>query len=223
MRTMFAGKELRRRTVGVLGRAMLWFWAGTSRIQVLGEENYIRAKNSGKPIILLIWHGRLFLVPYFFRRRGIVALVSPSEDGEIIARIGLGWGFKIIRGSGSHSIVQAWQEMKSELKKGGELIIIPDGPRGPARRLKPGCLKLARETGALLMPFSFSASRKRFLKSWDRFLFFSPFSRIAAVYGRPMTAESAADEAGRERDRLRVEDALTALDAQADAYFEKSG
>jgi lysophospholipid acyltransferase (LPLAT)-like uncharacterized protein len=223
MRKMSAGKELRWKTMGVLGRAILRFWAGSSRVRVFDEENYTRAKNSGKPIILLVWHGRLFLVPYFFRRRGIIAFVSPSEDGEIIARIGLGWGFKIIRGSSSHSIVRAWVEMKSELSKGGELIIVPDGPRGPARKLKLGCLKLARETGALLVPFSFSASRKRFLKSWDRFLFFFPFSRIAAVYGRPLTADNSADEAGLEKDRLRVEEALTALDAQADGYFEKSG
>jgi lysophospholipid acyltransferase (LPLAT)-like uncharacterized protein len=223
MRKMSVGEELRWRTVGFLGRAVIRLWAGSSRIRVFGEDDYAKAKELGKPIILLIWHGRLFLAPYFFRRRGILALVSPSEDGEIIARITLGWGFKIIRGSGSHSIVRAWLEMKNELEKGGELIIVPDGPRGPARKLKPGCLKLARETGALLVPFSFSASRKRFLKSWDRFLFFFPFSRIAAVYGRPLTAGDAADEAGQERDRLRVEEALTALDAQADGYFEKNG
>ena len=152
-----------------------------------------------------------------------MALVSPSEDGEIIARIALGWGFKIIRGSGSHSIVRAWLEMKKELEKGGELIIVPDGPRGPARRLRPGCLKLAQETGALLVPFSFSASRKRFLKSWDRFLVFYPFSRIVAVYGRPLTIGENLDDAGLDRERLRVAEVLTALDAQADDCFEKGG
>lgn len=220
---MSVGEELRWKVVGLLGRAVICFWARSSRIRVFGDEYYSEARRAGKPIILLIWHGRLLLAPYFFRRRGIMALVSPSEDGEIIARIALGWGFKIIRGSGSHSIVRAWLEMKSELEKGGELIIIPDGPRGPARRLKPGCLKLARETGALLVPFSFSASRKRFLKSWDHFLFFYPFSRIVAIYGRPLTIGDNPDEAGLERERIRIEEALTALDAQADGYFEKSG
>jgi lysophospholipid acyltransferase (LPLAT)-like uncharacterized protein len=223
MNKMSVGEELRWKTVGFLGRTVIGFWARSSRIRIFGEDDYAKAKESGKPIILLVWHGRLFLVPYFFRRRGIMALVSPSEDGEIIARIALGWGFNIIRGSGSHSVVRAWLEMKNELEKGGELIIVPDGPRGPARRLKPGCLKLARETGALLVPFSFSASRKRFLKSWDRFLFFYPFSRIVAIYGRPLANDGNPDEAGLERERLRVEEALTALDAQADDYFEKSG
>jgi lysophospholipid acyltransferase (LPLAT)-like uncharacterized protein len=223
MEKMSVREQLRWRTVGFLGRAIIRFWARSSRIRVFGEESYAKAKESGKPIILLVWHGRLFLAPYFFRRRGIMALVSPSKDGEIIARIALGWGFNVIRGSGSHSIVRAWMEMKNELDKGGELIIIPDGPRGPDRCLKLGCLKLARETGALLVPFSFSASRKKFLKSWDHFLFFYPFSRIVAIYGRPLTVEDTLDEAGLEMERLRVEGMLTALDAQADDYFDKSG
>jgi len=49
-----------------------------------------------------------------------------------------------------------------------------------------GCVKLAAETGAVLVPFSFSASRKKILHSWDKFLIFKPFSRVAAVYGKPI-------------------------------------
>ncbi len=217
---MSAWEELRWRTVGLLGRFLIRLWALSCRIRVVGEENYLAAKRGGKPIIHLVWHGRLFFVPYFFRRRGLYALVSPSRDGEIIARIAGGWGFRIIRGSGSHSMVRAWQEMKSKLQEGAELIIVPDGPRGPNRIFKPGGLKLAQETGASLLPFSFSASKKKFLRSWDRFLFFYPFSRLVALYGSPITAPvMPADEAEFERARLEIEKALTLLDAQADAFF----
>jgi lysophospholipid acyltransferase (LPLAT)-like uncharacterized protein len=159
------------------------------------------------------------LAPYFFRNRRITALVSPSRDGEVIAQIALGWRFRIVRGSGSHSIVRAWVEMRQDLRKGGELIIIPDGPRGPDRQLKPGCIKLAQDTGALLVPWSFSAKRKRFLRSWDRFLLFYPFSRIVAIYGKPMTVSAVLDEADFETERTRIEQALSALDAEADSHF----
>jgi hypothetical protein len=191
-------------------------------MKVVGEEDYLRLKREKKPIILLIWHGRLFLVPYFFRKRGISALVSPSKDGEILAQIGSGWGYRIFRGSSSHSIVRAWGEMKNELQKGGELIVIPDGPRGPNRELKPGCLKLAQETGALLVPFSFSASRKKILKSWDRFLFFYPFSKIFALYGKPIAIDPLLDEESFEKERQRIEHLLKELDSAADHYFEKT-
>ena len=217
---MSVWEKLRWKAVGVLGRFVLRVWAKTSRIKVVGEDEYRKAKQAGRPIILLIWHGRLMLVPYFFRNRGISALVSPSRDGEIIVQIGLGWRFRIVRGSGSHSMVRAWVEMRQDLRKGGELIIVPDGPRGPDRLLKPGGLKLAQDTGAVLIPWSFSATRRKFLKSWDRFLFFYPFSRIVATYGKPMTVSPALDEAEFETERKRVERALTDLDAEADSHFD---
>jgi hypothetical protein len=212
-------QKARLKMFGFLGRFILCVWAKTSRIKVLGEEEYRKLKQAGKPVILLLWHGRLMLAPYFFRNRGISALVSPSRDGEIIARIALGWRFRILRGSGSHPMVRAWVEMRQDLRRGGELIIIPDGPRGPDRVLKPGCLKLAQDTGAVLIPWSFSSSRKRDLKSWDRFLFFYPCSRIVSIYGKPITVSPALDEAEFESERQRVETALKALDAEADSHF----
>jgi lysophospholipid acyltransferase (LPLAT)-like uncharacterized protein len=216
---MSVWEKARWKAVGSLGRFVLWSWAKTCRLKVLGEEEYRKLRRAGKPVIFLIWHGRLMLAPYFFRHRRIAALVSPSRDGEVIAQIAQGWGFRIVRGSGSHPVVRAWVEMRQDLRKGGELILIPDGPRGPDRRLKPGCLKLAQETGALLVPWSFSASRKRMLGSWDRFLLFYPFTRIVVLFGKPLTVPPALDEAEFEAERSRVEQALKALDAEADSYF----
>ncbi|MGB7296960.1 MAG: lysophospholipid acyltransferase family protein [Candidatus Aminicenantales bacterium] len=216
---MSVREKAQGKAIGVLGRFFLRAWAKTSRISVLGEEEYQRAKGEGKSIILLIWHGRLMLAPFFFRKRRIAALVSPSKDGEIIAQIAQGWRFRIIRGSGSHSMVRAWIKMKQDLGRGKELIIVPDGPRGPDRQLKPGALKLAQETGALLVPWSYSASRKKRLKSWDRFLFFYPFSRIVAIYGKSLTVSPGLNDDDFEKERERVETALNALDAEADSHF----
>jgi lysophospholipid acyltransferase (LPLAT)-like uncharacterized protein len=219
---MSAWTKLRWNAVGILGRAVLRIWGISCRTRVLGEEEYLRLRKENKPVIFLTWHGRLLIIPYFFRNRGVSALVSPSRDGEILARIGSRWGYRVYRGSGSHSMVRAWLEMKKELREGGELIIIPDGPRGPNRELKPGCLKLAQETGALLVPFSFSASRRKFLKTWDSFLFYYPFSRIVAVYGDPIAVDPVLDEEGLERERRRVERLLKELDSLADRQFEKT-
>ncbi|MFB0565521.1 MAG: lysophospholipid acyltransferase family protein [Candidatus Aminicenantaceae bacterium] len=205
--------------VGVLGKAVLWLWAKSTRMTVIGEEDYQKLREQKKPVIFLVWHGRIFIVPFFFRKRGIMPLVSPSEDGEIAAQIMSRWGFKLIRGSSSHAIVKAWNQMKSELVRGGELIIVPDGPRGPNRKLKLGCIKMAQETGAHLVPFSFSTSRKKFLKSWDDFLMFYPFSKVVAMYGPPYTFDAGLGEGELERERQKVEDLLCQLDKKADSYF----
>jgi lysophospholipid acyltransferase (LPLAT)-like uncharacterized protein len=214
-------EKLRWRFVGVFGKAIIWLWSKSTRMKIVGETEYRALRKAKKPVIFLIWHGKIFIVPYFFRRRGIMPLISPSRDGEIPARIMDGWGYKILRGSGSHVVKEAWLEMKEELRSGGEVIIVPDGPRGPDRKLKLGCIKLAAETGAALVPFSFSTSRKKVLKSWDRFLMFYPFSKVAAVYGKPLEIRSGLTDGEMETERQRVEKLMVEFDRNVDDFYAK--
>lgn len=146
-------------------------------------------------------------------------LVSPSEDGEIIAQIIARWGYKALRGSSSHSIIKAWNEMKRELERGGELIIVPDGPRGPGRKMKPGAVKLAKETGAYLVPFTFSSSNRKSFKSWDRFLLPRPFTRFVAIYGNPISVEPNLNAQELEKKLREVEKYMNELDQMADSFF----
>jgi lysophospholipid acyltransferase (LPLAT)-like uncharacterized protein len=216
---MKALTNLRWALVGTLGKSLLWLWAKTARIEVSGGEAYRALRREGKPVILLVWHGRIFLAPYFFRNLGIMPLVSPSRDGEIVTQVVRRWGYKVSRGSSSHTIVRAWFEMKRELEAGGEVIIVPDGPRGPSRELKPGCLKLAQQTGAPLVPFTFAASRRKVLASWDRFLVFKPFARVLVVLGDPIVIDPSLRGEALEAERKRVERLLVDLDERADASF----
>lgn len=206
--------------VGFLGKRVLWLWAKSAKMTILGREEYQELRRAGKPVIFLVWHGRIFLVPFFFRRRGIMPLVSPSRDGEIVARIMSRWGYNIIRGSSSHAIIKAWNQMKGELQKGGELIIVPDGPRGPNRKIKLGGLKLAQETGAYLVPFTFSPSRKKVLRSWDNFLLFYPFSKVVAIYGKPFLVDSSLKDDELESERQKIENFMIQLDYKADRYYD---
>jgi lysophospholipid acyltransferase (LPLAT)-like uncharacterized protein len=211
--------KIRWSVVGILGKLVLFLWAKSTRMTVLGEKSYQRLREEGRPVIFLVWHGRIFIVPYFFRRRNIMPLVSPSGDGEIAARIMSRWGYRIVRGSSSHVIIKAWNEMKNELEQGGEVIMVPDGPRGPNREMKLGGLRLAQETGAFLVPFTFSTSKQKFLKSWDRFLLFYPFSRVVAMYGQPFTIESDLKDDALEKERKKIEALLVQLDEEADQYY----
>ncbi len=213
-------RRLKWNLIGILGKWILWVWAKSTRMTVLGEDRYNELREQNKPVIILVWHGKIFIAPYFFRRRGIMPLVSPSEDGEIIAQIVARWGYKVLRGSSSHSIIRAWGEMRAELKRGGEVIIVPDGPRGPRRKMKPGALKLAQETGAYLIPFTFTSSRKKSLDSWDRFLIPKPFSRIVVIYGEPFSVKSDLSDEEFEREWLKIESFFTHFDSEADHYFD---
>ncbi len=216
---MFLLDKIRWFLIGFFGKIILWIWAKSSRMNILGEEEYLKLRKEGKPVVILVWHGRIFLVPYFFRRRGVAPLVSPSRDGEIVSRIMSRWGYRIIRGSSSHVIIKAWNRMKRELQEGGEVIIVPDGPRGPNRKMKIGGLKLAQETGAFLVPFTFSSSKKKKLKSWDQFLMFPPFSKVVAVLGQPIFLNSNLSEDELQRERQRIEEVMIEMDRTADKYF----
>ena len=46
-------------------------------------------------------------------------------------------------------------------------------------------MKLARETGAWILPFTGASTRPWFLRSWDRYLVPKPFSRCVVGYGEP--------------------------------------
>lgn len=213
--------EIKWRFVGFLGKLILGLWTITARKTVIGEDRYKELRRQKKPVVLLIWHSRLLVVPYLFRNRGIMALISPSEDGEILARIVEGWG-KVLRGSSSHSIVKAWGVMRKELDEGGEVIIVPDGPRGPNRKMKLGALKLSQQSGAYIVPFTFAASRKKTLNSWDRFMIFYPFTRVVALFGEPVLVDPKLRGEDLERERQRIEQILTKLDDEATTYLNYS-
>lgn len=100
--------------------------------------------------------------------------------------------------------------------------MVPDGPKGPNRKFKPGAIKQAQETGASIVPFSFSSSRKKHARSWDRFLWFRPFSKVVAIYGEPINIPADLSDEEFEETRKRLEQILIALDDKADAYFERN-
>jgi lysophospholipid acyltransferase (LPLAT)-like uncharacterized protein len=205
--------------IGFLGRSVVWFLGVTARKNVIGEKAYIKLRKAGKPVIFVLWHSRILFASYFFRNRNITALVSPSRDGEIIAQILLKWGFHLLRGSSSHSVVQEWRNMKRLMQEGGELIIVGDGPKGPAQIMKPGAVKLAQATGAYVVPFTYSAKKTRQLETWDRFLLFYPFTKLTAVYGKPIKVKSDLKPHELEKKRLRIQHDLIELEKMADGPF----
>jgi len=202
------------------GKILIWLWMKSCRWKIMGDGPYRAMREAGRPVVLLIWHGKIFVVPFFFRKRGILALVSPSKDGEFVFRLMDGWGYKLIRGSGSHPMKTAWIEMIKELNEGGEVMIIPDGPKGPDRKFKLGAVKLATETGAVMVPFSFSARRRKILRSWDRFEMFFPFTKIAAVYGEPIEISRDLPPGRQKEERLRAEQIMVEFDARIDRSFD---
>ena len=176
---------LRFRLAGSVGGRVLDGLFRTATFDVIGEENYAPLRDRGTPCFMVIWHGRLLPAGYYHRGRGMVGLISRSEDGEYIARVLRRWGYDAVRGSSSRGGVPALREIVRLARSGRTIAITPDGPRGPRQKLKPGVLAAARATGLPMVPVAAGADRAWWFESWDRFLVPKPFARIRVAYGSP--------------------------------------
>ena len=164
--------------------------------------------------ILVTWHGRVFMAFATFINRGYHALVSRSNDGELLASLleKLGWG--LIRGSSGRRAVTALKQANDIMKKPGAVIALtPDGPRGPSEVAKSGMIYFAQKTGKPVIPGGFSARPRILFRSWDTFQLPLPFARCCIVYGEPILI---APDEDLDAATLRVQNAITELVAQAD-------
>lgn len=172
---------------------------------------------AGKPFIACFWHGRMILMPKFWRfSMPMYLLASPHRDGQLIMRTLRHFGVGAISGSSSRHGARALREMTRVLADGGAVVIAPDGPRGPRMRVTPGIIALARLTGAPIVPITFSVDNGRILRSWDRFLFALPFGRGVFIAGEHLWIPRDTDESGMEAARLELERRLNAITAEAD-------
>lgn len=164
----------------------------TSRVEVVNERVIERVRERTGPGIYAIWHSRMLYPAYHFRHRGAQALISRSRDGDIIVRAVEKWGYRAVRGSSSRGGATALRGLVRVLEQGRDVVITPDGPRGPREEVQPGVVALARLTGYPIVPLGYDASRKLVFNSWDRFVVPLPFGRIRIVFGEPI--EPSGDE-----------------------------
>ena len=143
--------------------------------------------------------------------------VSRSRDGELIARVLERLGFVTARGSSSRGGGEGALEMVARAGEGRMLGITPDGPRGPAERVKPGLAWLASRTGRPVLPLATASDRTWVLGSWDGFRVPMPFARVWVRVGGPVIVPADLDEAstGVWSDRLEAALARTTSEVRA--------
>ncbi|MFP4165056.1 MAG: lysophospholipid acyltransferase family protein [Chitinispirillaceae bacterium] len=136
--------------------------------------------------VYAFWHSRLLVSSFVFRKTGKSAVVSSSKDGRMAADVAMKWGHEIIYGSSSRGGLAALRQCVKVLKNRGSIAITPDGPRGPREVVKPGVAQISIMSGAPVVPISVNCSRAWHLKSWDRFLIPTPFSKVTITLGEPI-------------------------------------
>jgi lysophospholipid acyltransferase (LPLAT)-like uncharacterized protein len=198
-----------------VGAALVWGIAATMHRETRGHEAMDAFYQSGGHIILAFWHAQQLMIPVGYRGTGAHVLISKHGDGEIIARIIARFGHQAVRGSSTRGGAGALRALVKLGRAGKDLVVTPDGPRGPRQVAKLGVVQLAKATGLPIVPLAFACSTKRLFSSWDQFMVPYPFSRGLFLYGKPIFVSRDGDDLALEVDRLGLETELNRLTREA--------
>jgi hypothetical protein len=201
-------QRLAIRAVARAAHLLVSLVGATTRFKVEDREHWESATREGRPPIYACWHDQTLLAVYFWRRRGLVVMSSPSFDGECSARFQRHFGYGIVRGSSSRGGVGALVELVKLVRAGRSAGFTVDGPRGPRHEAKPGALLLAKKTGSPILPFSVNPEHFYAAPSWDRFQIPLPFTRARVAIAPPIYVPSDADEAALAHKRDELQRAL---------------
>ncbi len=196
------------------GFRLLQLWTRTICFE-LDDRGGIQARPLTEHFIGVLWHNRLLLLPsvlqrFFPERRG-AALISASRDGALLADLVQRFGYDTVRGSSSRKGATAMLQLAEVITSGRDVVMTPDGPRGPVYELGAGIILLAQKSGALIVPINMEYSSCWRLKSWDRFILPRPFSKVRVIIGRPHRVAQTSTDAEFERERVRLQETLMQL------------
>lgn len=207
--------------------AYLRFALGTTRWTLHGRDA-LGPYLLGGPAIFAFWHERLPLMPALWtlalhERRGaergrMHVLVSRHQDGRLIGTIMQAFGVDIVYGSSARRQkdkggVASLRALVGVLRQGDQIVITPDGPRGPPRQAAAGVAQLAALTQAPIIPCAAQISRRRVLGTWDSMVLPLPFGRGVLVCAPPIMV-------GRDASTTtlpQIEAAMTRAAEEADA------
>ncbi len=172
-----------------------------------------------QPLVLTSWHNRLAMAcplytAYFRGRqpeRRMAAMVSASKDGAFLSAILQAFEIQPIRGSSSRRGSRALRELSVWARKGYDVALTPDGPRGPKYKAQDGALLLGQLTGLPLVPVGYRFSRKWTLRSWDAFQIPFPFARCDVIIGPALHVPRKCSAEEREILRGELETRLLAI------------
>ncbi len=182
--------------------AYLGFALRTTRWTLVGEDELGRHLHA-HPAIFAFWHECLPMMPalwtFALRTRARLGtprgrmhvLVSRHQDGRLIGGIMARFGTDLVYGSTAKGAAQkggaaGLRALLAVLAAGDQVVITPDGPRGPRRQVARGVAQLAALAGVPVVPCAARSSRVRALPTWDRMLLPLPFGRGVLVCGAPI-------------------------------------
>lgn len=146
-------------------------------------EYNILGKLPQRNCVFVGWHGELFVNPLVYRKfrknYKTYAVISHHFDGELIAKtFWLAGKIDALRGSSRKGAKAVLVQAIKQIQKGDDIILTPDGPRGPRHSFQPGALAIAKRAEGNLVIITMKADKFWQFQSWDKFVIPKPFSKV---------------------------------------------
>ena len=189
---------------------LVWMTTGFT----VEPEGFVEHAQFDFPVIVGVWHGQHYLLPFMRGGRAFKVLVSRHRDGEINAIAAEHLGIGTIRGSGDHGSefarkggVGAFRQILAALTQGCSVTLTADVPK-VTRVAGAGIVRLAAISGRPIYLVAIATRNRVTLGNWDRTEINLPFGRGGIVGRGPFRVAADADDAALEAARRTIETEL---------------
>ena len=175
-----------KKSLAWLVYVLLRLWYTTLRLRMDTATKAVLSTSLSNPCVIYFWHRNLFVAPMLRqlrKKRVMYGLISASKDGAWLDALTRWFDVCGIRGSSTRRGHTALLELEQRAHKNCDVIITPDGPKGPPCICKEGSLRWACQRKFTVIALHLEMSDAWHLRSWDEFRIPKPFSaiRVAAM------------------------------------------
>lgn len=186
-------------------------YAGIKLIDITCKFENINYNPEFNSAIYALWHGWQYGLLGVPSRKDLHLLISPSLDGEVIARVTEKLGFSTVRGSMKRDGTKALRQMIKVLKSGRAVAYTVDGPKGHIHKVKEGVIRLAQMSQKPIVPLMSTVNWKIEINSWDKYKIPVLFATVKNYYVEPIYVPRDISEEEVEKYRQQLEDKLFEL------------
>ncbi len=199
----------------------------TCRLTITGLDQVEKALKTDRPLIITSWHGMTMMVAALVRLKfdlsSFAVIIPDDHRGDVLEVFAKYLGavpFPV--NLASDTTLGTGRKLVGMIKRissGTNFLIHPDGPAGPAYKIKPGLTYIAKKTGAQILPVGCYCRHAYHVPRWDRYTLPLPFSKIHIQVGSLIIVSG--DEKDLEKTNRNLEDIFNRLTFQASVnYYE---
>ena len=174
----------------------------TCRFNIKGQENFEELLKDGQAFLIACWHGHpmmtiSFVLRYWDSSKFMIIVPEDwrGEGLEVLARSLKGTPFMMdLTGDSTMGSARQLVKMVRHIQNGNSVFINPDGPSGPAYKIKPGVAFMAKKGKVPIMPVGAYCRNSFKLNRWDQYVIPMPFSRITIQAGEALTVPEDAED-----------------------------